>query len=131
MEAGAVVTVYARDLSKAASLADSFGVREEPMAETFAGTDIVVNCTPLGTKGDKEDQTIASANGLGGVKLVYDLVYYPTVTRLICVAKAAGVQTLGGLVMLIAQAAEQFKIWTRVAAPIDVMTEAVRKKLNL
>ncbi|MEQ1763442.1 MAG: shikimate dehydrogenase [Pyrinomonadaceae bacterium] len=130
-EAGADVTVYARDTSKAADIKDSFQLRVESMPESFAGCDIVVNCTPLGTKGDTEDQTIATAGQLAGVKLVYDLVYNPAETRLVREAKTAGVKTLGGLEMLIAQGAEQFKIWTGHVAPIEAMTAAVRKKLDL
>ena len=130
-KAGAAVTVFARDTSKAASLAESFDIRVEDLPDTFAGFDIVVDCTPLGTKGDTQDQTIATAEQLAGVKLVYDLVYNPIETKLIREAKQAGVRTLGGLEMLIAQGAEQFRIWTGREAPIDPMTAAVKKKLNL
>jgi 3-dehydroquinate dehydratase/shikimate dehydrogenase len=130
-ESGAVVSVHARDIGKAAGLADSFDVRIESIPDNFTDFDIVVNCTPLGTKGDTEDQTIATADQLAGVKLVYDLVYNPTKTLLIREAKAAGVKTLGGLEMLITQGAEQFRIWTGNEAPLDAMTAAVKKKLNL
>ncbi|MEO5860227.1 MAG: shikimate dehydrogenase [Pyrinomonadaceae bacterium] len=129
--AGADVAVYARDTIKAENLTDSFGVRVKSIPDTFGDCDIVVNSTPLGTKGAKEDQTIATAHQLEGVKLVYDLVYIPTETLLIREAKAAGAKTLGGLEMLIGQGAEQFKIWTGCEAPLRVMTDAVRKKLYL
>ena len=131
VKAGAAVSVHARDIGKAADLADSFDVRIEPIPDTFIGFDIVVNCTPLGTKGDTEDKTIATADQLAGVKLVYDLVYNPAETLLIREAKTAGVKTLGGLEMLIAQGAEQFRIWTGRDAPLEAMTAAVKKKLNL
>lgn len=129
--AGADVTVYARDTSKAKGLSESFSVQVKPLPEAFDGYDIVVNCTPLGTKGDTADQTIATADQLDGVKLVYDLVYNPLETMLIREAKDAGVKTLGGFEMLIAQGTEQFKIWTGREAPIAAMTAAVRKKLNI
>jgi shikimate dehydrogenase len=128
---GADVTVFARDTTKAASLADSFNIRVKSMPDNFTGFDIVVNCTPLGTKGDTEHQAIATADQLAGVKLAYDLVYNPIETKLIGEAKQAGVKTLGGLEMLIAQGAEQFRIWTGREAPLEAMTAAVRKKLNL
>jgi 3-dehydroquinate dehydratase/shikimate dehydrogenase len=129
--AGANVTIFARDPAKSANLADSFAVRTAPLPESFSGNEIVVNCTPLGTKGDTQDQTVATAEQLAGVKLVYDLVYNPTETKLTSEAKRAGVQTLGGLEMLIAQGAEQFRIWTGREAPLEAMTAAVKKKLNL
>lgn len=125
------VTAFARDLDKAANLAESFDIRVDEIPQTYAGFDIVVNCTPLGTKGDAENQTIATADQLDGVKLVYDLVYNPTETLLIREAKRAGVQTLGGMKMLIAQGAEQFRIWTGREAPVEAMITAVREKLNL
>ncbi len=128
---GAEVTVFARDIKKAEVLAENFDIRTETLPHNFHGFDIVVNCTPLGTKGDTEDKTIATADKLAGVKLVYDLVYNPIETKLINEAKQAGVKTLGGLEMLIGQGAEQFRIWTGNEAPLDAMTAAVKKKLNL
>jgi 3-dehydroquinate dehydratase/shikimate dehydrogenase len=125
------VTVFARDTIKAANLAESFDISIAQIPDTYEGFDIVVNCTPLGTKGDTEHQTIATAEQLDGVKLVYDLVYNPTETLLIREAKRASVRTLGGMEMLIAQGAEQFRIWTGREAPVEAMTAAVRKKLNL
>ena len=125
------VTVFARDVNKAGNLAESFDIRVDEIPQTYAGFDIVVNCTPLGTKGDTAEQSIATAEQLNGVKLVYDLVYNPTETRLINEATSAGVRTLGGMEMLIAQGAEQFRIWTGREAPIEAMTLAVKKKLKL
>ena len=129
---GAEVTVLARDTGKARRLADEFDV---PVAELLTGkltfeTDIVVNTTPLGTKGETVDQTIATAEQLTGVRLVYDLVYNPAETRLLREAKLAGVPAVNGLDMLIAQGAKQFEIWTGESAPVAEMTEAVRKKLQ-
>ena len=126
---GAQVSVLARDISKAAALADEFQATVGKPDEI--GCDILVNCTPLGTKGGGEDGTIATADKLADVKLVYDLVYNPTETRLIREAKEAGVPVLGGMEMLIAQGARQFEIWTGASAPLEAMASAVKKKLNL
>jgi shikimate dehydrogenase len=63
---------------------------------------------------------------LRGVKLVYDLVYTPEETALLRAARAAGCRTLGGLAMLVGQAVEQFRLWTGLEAPVDVMWQAVR-----
>ena len=129
---GAEVTVLARDTAKARPLMDEFGI---PVAELLTGhqrleTDILVNTTPLGTKGETVDQTIATAEQLSGVKLVYDLVYNPAETRLLREAKIAGIPAINGLEMLIAQGAKQFEIWTGEAAPVAAMSEAVKKKLQ-
>ena len=133
LDEGAEVALLARDLSKASVFADEFGVTvgQIPQAGEKFDTDIVVNTTPLGTKGEGENSTIATAKQLGGVKLVYDLVYNPLETRLINEANAAGVKAIGGMEMLMAQGAQQFEIWTGEEAPTEVMTAAVKRKLNL
>ncbi|HKX85020.1 MAG TPA: shikimate dehydrogenase [Pyrinomonadaceae bacterium] len=133
---GADVTVLARDTQKAACLADEFGVATRQfnisdLSSEFSGSDILVNTTPLGTKGANETQTIATAEQLNGLKLVYDLVYNPLETQLIRQAKAAGVSVIGGLDMLIAQGAKQFEIWMGEEAPVEAMSIAVKKKLGL
>jgi 3-dehydroquinate dehydratase / shikimate dehydrogenase len=132
LSAGADVVIAARDGSKAAALADEFGVASQPLNTDHRPltTDILINATPLGTAGGGEDETVARSEELGHVKLVYDLVYNPSETRLIKEAKAAGVRTLGGIDMLIAQGAEQFSIWTGDAAPVDEMRNAVIERLN-
>ena len=132
-QAGAEITLLARDPAKAKKFADEFGVSTQPLragnAPPPAAFDVVVNATPLGTKGEFETETIATADELRGVKLVYDLVYNPGETWLLREAKLAGAKTLGGLEMLIAQGSEQFQIWTGTEAPVDVMKSAITGRL--
>jgi len=107
-EQKAVVTVFARDAAKAQLL----GVSGQSLSgSSFAGYDVVVNATPLGS-GAYIDQTPATSEQLKGVGCVYDLIYNPRETRLMREAVAAGCETLGGLEMLIAQAKLQFELWT-------------------
>jgi 3-dehydroquinate dehydratase/shikimate dehydrogenase len=131
-EEGADITVYARDQTKAAALAEEFGVKVGTPHTSFKpGTiDILVNATPLGMKGGETEGTIATAAQLNGVKLVYDLVYNPVETRLMREAKAAGVPSIGGLEMLVAQGARQFEIWTGRKAPVELMRNAVLERIN-
>jgi shikimate 5-dehydrogenase len=118
------VTIYARDLKKAQPLADEFKARTAPL-ESFKGeADVVINCAPVGMSGHSEGQSLIKSESLEGVKLVYDLIYTPEETALLGDAKRAGCRTLGGLAMLVGQAAEQFRLWTGLEAPIDVMWEA-------
>jgi shikimate 5-dehydrogenase len=62
-------------------------------------------------------------------RLVYDLVYNPPSTRLLRDAERAGCRTIGGLDMLVAQAEEQFRIWTGMRPPAGVMKSAAVKRL--
>jgi 3-dehydroquinate dehydratase / shikimate dehydrogenase len=132
---GAVVTLVGRNQEKGQMLADEFEIEfltpssvNHPLAADF---DIVVNATPLGTAGSSVNFAILEAEQLRGIKFVYDLVYNPSETTLIREAKAAGVPTIGGLEMLIAQGVKQFEIWTGSTAPIDAMRAAVRKRLQI
>ena len=104
----AVVTVFARDAEKAKLL----GVSCESLeGASFAGYDVVINATPLGS-GAYIDQTPVTSEQLNGVRCVYDLIYNPRETRLLREAVAAGCENLGGLEMLISQAKLQFELWT-------------------
>ena len=132
---GAVVTLVGRNQEKGQVLADEFEIKfltpssvKHPLADDF---DIVVNATPLGTAGSSVNFAILETKQLRGIKLVYDLVYNPSETTLIREAKSAGVPTIGGLEMLIAQGVKQFEIWTGSTAPIDAMKTAVRKRLRI
>ena len=128
---GAELTVFARDAGKAEVLAEKFGAASKTLAEaSFDGFDVVLNTTPLGTAGSLEDEMPATARQLGGARLVYDLVYNPTETLFLREARKAGCETLGGLSMLIAQADEQFRLWTGVDAPEGVMYEAASQLLE-
>jgi 3-dehydroquinate dehydratase / shikimate dehydrogenase len=123
---GARVTLFARDVEKALPVAESFGAECQKLeGATFEGLDLVVNATPLGMRGKSEDETPATAEQMRGVRLAYDLIYNPLETRFLYEARAAGCDGLGGLAMFIAQAAEQFRLWTGKIAPLDVMKKVL------
>ncbi len=123
--------IFARDLAKARSVADRFDVSCEQLeGAQFDSFDVVVNTTPLGSAGRLINETVAMAEQLCGVRLVYDLVYNPLETRLMREAKDASCAVLGGLEMLIAQAALQFKLWTGKDAQESVMREAAFRALQ-
>lgn len=125
------VTVFARNLGRAQSLTGGSPVRiSELELASFEGFDLVVNTTVLGMAGEFEQQTPASAEQLGGARLAYDLVYNPVETQFLQEARKAGCETLGGLPMFVAQAAEQFRLWTGREAPIELMRAAATKALT-
>jgi 3-dehydroquinate dehydratase/shikimate dehydrogenase len=136
--AGADVTIFARDLTKATTPAEDFQVELKELSKTknqkpktnFSDFDILVNATPLGMKGKAEGETPVLAEQLKGLRLVYDLVYVPFQTPLMEEADKAQVSKIGGLAMLIAQAMEQQKIWTGLDAPLKEMSQAALKKLK-
>jgi 3-dehydroquinate dehydratase/shikimate dehydrogenase len=131
-KAGAETTVFARNLEKAEKLKADFEVRIKELApaKSFGDFDILVNATPLGTKGESENETPALAAQMENVKLVYDLIYNPFETRFIKEAKKVFVPALGGLSMLVAQATAQQKIWTGIDAPLKEMSAAALRRLS-
>jgi 3-dehydroquinate dehydratase/shikimate dehydrogenase len=126
----AEVTVFGRNAQTAQELAEKFGASWSPLENAaFKGFEIVINTTPLGTAGPSENETPATASQLDGANFVYDLVYNPTQTRLMSEAESVGCRVLGGLEMLVAQAEEQFNLWTAVASPGSVMRAAADRAL--
>jgi 3-dehydroquinate dehydratase/shikimate dehydrogenase len=129
-QAGATATVFARDTTKASAVAARFDVEWQPLADAaFAGFDLVVNATPLGMTGSLEAETPATSQQLRGAWLAYDLVYNPTETKFLREAREAGCKTMSGFPMLVAQAVEQFKLWTGTEPPEKVMREAAKAGL--
>lgn len=89
--------------------------------------DIVVNTTPIGMAGGPEPEGCPIAPGLlRSGQIVADIVYEPRRTPLLVAAEERGATPIGGLGMLIHQAAVAFEWWTGHPAPIAAMTAAVR-----
>jgi shikimate dehydrogenase len=129
--AGATVTLFARDAVKGGALVARFGVERDDLADAnFAGFDVVINATPLGTAGSFANESAVATQQLRGARLAYDLVYNPIETKFLREARAAGCETLGGLAMLVAQAAVQFSLWTGADAPASLMYEAAERELT-
>lgn len=127
----AKVTVFGRTLEKADLLAKRFEVEPRQLEKTtFEDFDVVVQATPLGTSGSLQTESPVSARELRGARLAYDLVYNPSETEFIRQARAATCKTLGGAEMFLAQAAEQFRIWTGSDAPAEIMRKALMQALT-
>ena len=126
---GAQVTVFARHKQKASEFAEAFGVMTGTLeSATPSHFDIVINATPLGM--NDGDRSLFGAEELEGTKFVYDLVTRITDTPLINAAKQAGVPSVGGLEMLIAQAEMQFEIWTGARPVPGIMKAAIDSQLT-
>ncbi|HEV2884063.1 MAG TPA: shikimate dehydrogenase [Pyrinomonadaceae bacterium] len=130
-EAGAITTVFARDAEKGRLLANKFRAKFQSIdGAAYSAFDVVINTTSLGMAGVSETDAPATADQLRGARLAYDLVYNPIETRFLLEAKSAGCETLGGLEMFVAQAAEQFRLWMGVDAPGAVMNAAAEAALE-
>ena len=76
---------------------------------------ILVNCTPIGMRGNSMDQmpiSILDLEKLNKSAIVYDVIYNPTKTLLLQNAEKLGLKTANGLDMLIYKGAKALEIWT-------------------
>ncbi|MEW6321468.1 MAG: type I 3-dehydroquinate dehydratase [Acidobacteriota bacterium] len=126
--AGAHVTVCARDTAKAEAAAALAGAAVGPFPPVPGTWDLLVNATPVGTTPEVAASPLPGGPFTG--RMVYDLVYNPSRTRLLREAAAAGCLTLGGLEMLVAQAREQFAWWTGHQASEKLMRDAALARLD-
>jgi len=112
------VRIQARDLAEAVKLAVEFGLQVEPAIFTAPiATDGLINATPLGMPG--RDCLNCELDRMPADGWLIDMVTEPAVTPLIEAARKRGLKTLGGLDMLVEQAATSFKLFFEADAPRD------------
>ena len=124
---GAEISVHARNRKRAEDVAMLISGNVGTWPVEAGSWDLLINCTPVGMR-PRLDESPMPADRLTG-RMVYDLVYNPPVTRLLHDAAHAGLKTIGGLEMLVAQAHEQFYWWTEARPPAGVMRTAAEKRL--
>ena len=104
---------------------------DEDLAAALASADLLVNCTPVGMVGGPPGSPLPPSIRLRPGMTVFDAVYTPPLTPLLHQARRAGAQPIGGLGMLVHQAARAFATWTGLDAPAQVMERAARRALSL
>lgn len=92
--------------------------------------DILINTTTLGMH-PHGDASIAEARDLHPDLTVFDIVYNPLETKLLRDAKASGAKTISGVLMLVYQGAEAFRLWTGVEPPVELMKRTVLEALEV
>jgi shikimate dehydrogenase len=120
-----VVNRTAARAETAAALAGTVG-RAGSSADV-ARAELIVQATPLGmTRGDAVGvgDLPVDPEALHPGQVVADLVYHPLVTPLLAAAEARGARPVGGLGMLVHQAALALEHWTGQTAPVEAMWAA-------
>lgn len=101
---------------------DNLSRRREAIAESG----IVINATPAGMAGVAENTLlIEDVSWIRPGQCYFDFVYHPRRTPFLDAAQEAGAKTLGGIALLVSQAAESFRLWTDQTFDIKSMAEAV------
>ena len=78
--------------------------------------DIVINATSVGLKNENFDFDL---NKFGNNKFFYDVIYNPSETNFLKMAKLNGNKTENGRMMFIYQAHQSFALWNKVLPKID------------
>ena len=91
---------------------------------------VLINATTVGMRGVVNGQTLVKASQMHPKLVVFDIVYDPLETPLLREARAAGLQTIDGVKMLVHQGAASFAMWTNVDPPVQIMEAAAREALR-
>lgn len=119
---GAHITFVARNPDAAGELpgrAVAWSSAEWPPLVRSA--DLLLNATPLG----RREEMPVRPNALPTNGAVIDLVYVAGGTPLVRKARSLGLRTADGWLVLLAQGARAFEIWTGRSAPWDEMKAAL------
>ncbi|MFH2202664.1 MAG: shikimate dehydrogenase [Elusimicrobiota bacterium] len=119
-----------RTPEKAAQLAAQFDGRagalvERVLNQELPAADIVVQATSLGLDGTANPLPYVMRFKKGA--LAYDLVYRPQETPFLKTAASGGATTVGGLEMLVAQAAAAWNIWFAETVPGGVTARIIQQ----
>ncbi|HIZ17079.1 MAG TPA: shikimate dehydrogenase [Firmicutes bacterium] len=80
------------------------------LSELSGEYDIIINATPVGMYPNIDAMPVQS-DVINGCGAVFDLIYNPGETKLLKTAKEMGKKAMGGMPMLVWQAAAAHKIW--------------------
>lgn len=115
------ILIYNRTLEKAVEASKLAKNAKLIDYQEIASGDIIVNTTSLGMAGQNENMSPVGEELINSSQIIIDIVYNPLETKLMSFARDAGAKVMGGLPMLVEQAAESFEIWTNLPAPLDIM----------
>jgi len=121
------ITISGRNLIKTKNLADKFNseIISWNKKETCTN-DVLINATPIGMYPNTK-YSPTSKIYMKNLKYVMDIISNPIETRLIKNAKSLKIKNSNGLTMSLFQARAQFKLYTGLNIPMEVMKQAVNK----
>jgi shikimate dehydrogenase len=121
---GRELAISARRPGAGAALAESIGVPARELSWGAGLPDaVVVNATPLGMHGEGLPRgTMEGASGL------LDMAYGAAATPAVTEGLSAGLPVVDGVTLLVAQAAESFRLWTGMDADRAAMRAAVAER---
>ena len=142
--ARAVVDAFARAgaakvavVARRSEAAEACAALAGPVGRVVTGAEvleaqIIVNATPIGMANTDMAAAVPLVDPslLSAGQVAVDLIYHPRRTAWLDAAEEAGATAVGGLGMLVHQAAIQIERWTGAPAPVDVMWAAAELALG-
>jgi shikimate dehydrogenase len=104
-------------------------LNEKSLAAAMAAADVVMHCTSVGMH-PKVDASLVPPALFHPGQVIFDIVYTPLETKLLREARAHGARVIPGVEMFVNQAALQFRHFTGLDAPVDVMRQVVLSHLR-
>ena len=127
---GAYVVIANRTKARAKELASELGCLTVPWENRGAEKlDVLINCTSVGMQPNVNESPFEQ-HWLHESMVVFDTVYTPENTLLMKHAQQRGCLTASGIQMFVRQAARQFTLFTGQEAPLEYMTETLRRYLS-
>lgn len=94
-------------------------------------TDILSNATSVGLYPHVDQKPNINYDTVTSHMVVTDVIFNDPNSLFLQEAKKRGAQAVNGLGMLVNQAAMNFKLWTGVDAPVELMTKTLRNEFHL
>lgn len=99
--------------------------------EVPADTDIFSNATSVGLFPKTDEKPNVDYDTIQPGMVVTDVIFNDPNSLFLQEAARRGAKTINGLGMLANQAAMNFKLWTGVEAPVELMMDVLRREFNL
>ena len=94
---------------------------ETTLRRSIAESAILVNGSSVGMAPNIDGCLVPDTSYFHPELIVSDVIYNPKQTKLMIMAKSAGLSTFNGMYMLLYQGAEAFRIWTDHEMPVDLV----------
>lgn len=106
-------------------------IRWENTAAIPHDTDILVNATSVGLYPNVDQKPDIDYDTIKSGMVVCDVIFNDPNSLFLQESEKRGALTINGLGMLVNQGALNFKLWTGQDAPVDVMTEVLRREFGV
>jgi len=130
VQEGALPTITNRTAERAQRLAEALQARHVDWAARHnVICDLVINCTSVGMHPNIDESPLHPSFLKPGLT-VFDTVYNPETTLLVKEGRQRGCKVITGVELFLRQAVGQFELFTGRGAPIEKMSQVIRKALS-